>query len=203
MLKRVIAVFVAVLPLQAQTSPKPTLSISPFAIADGKPPADPGRSACPVTPAEIRNVTPEEQSGALAALTAELKQKLEKKGVVTPDENASHPAPGAIVLLGCLTRIDGGNASKRLIGAGMGSSLLKAHVQLVRMDAGKPSVLEEFDEEFKGRNFGVGTGMLINAMRTMRTSAAGDAANLAGKIADKIADKIAPALEAQSKVIGK
>ncbi len=171
------------LPLRAQNeTPKPTLTLLPFVVADGSGAGtDPAKAACPATAAEVTNVTPEGQAAVISGIAGELGKKLgDKYQVVSGTAGAS--AEGALVLSGCFTEMNGGNATKRLIGAGMGSSLLRVRVQLVRMSEGKAVPVTEFDEVSKGRNFGVGSGMLINAMRAKRTSTAGDADNLADRI---------------------
>ena len=167
----------------------PALTVVPFAVADGKSAdgkaaaADLARSACPAgLTADVKNVTPEMQAGLPAALAASLKEKLTPKRQVTAVDPGTRLTPGTLVLTGCLVAIDGGNSTKRIIGGAMGASSMKAHVQLSRVTAGQPVLLEQFDEESKGRNFLVGSGMLINAMRAKRTSITGDAGNLADKI---------------------
>ncbi len=160
-------------------------SIAGAAAADSSVAANPSTAACPAgVTVDLANVPAEDQTGVVTVIAAELQTQLNKDGftarVGVP--GAAVPA-GALVLAGCFTAMDEGSAKKRLVGAGMGGSVLAAQVQISRMADGKLAPLQTFAEESKGRNFGVGSGMLINAMRAKRTSLQGDASNLADKIA--------------------
>ncbi|MBE7180429.1 MAG: DUF4410 domain-containing protein, partial [Terriglobus roseus] len=123
-------------------------------------------------------------AGVVATMAAELQAQLLKAGYAAKSGPPGEALPaGALVLEGCFTVMNEGSAKKRIVGAGMGGSTLAAEVRISRPAEQTPSVAATFREESKGRNFGVGSGMLINAMRAKRTSLQGDAGNLADKIA--------------------
>ena len=166
---------------QAQQPAGSAVLIVPFAVADGAAAASTA-SKCPSDEITVHDVPDGDRTEILAALSTELQARLSKTTPAQVSTAATEFPAGSTVLGGCITRMDGGNAKMRIVGAGMGASVLTAHVVVSRSQDGKLEPLQQFDVEAKGRNFGVGSGMLINAMRTKRTSLQGDAVSLADKI---------------------
>jgi Domain of unknown function (DUF4410) len=84
--------------------------------------------ARPKTP-DANNVLADTDSEKLIdTISAELQKRLAEKMDARIGEPADQPAAGTLLLAGCLTTIDPGNAAKRMAGMNLGASHLAAHV---------------------------------------------------------------------------
>jgi Domain of unknown function (DUF4410) len=121
----------------ATAKPKQAL-ILPFAVANNAA-ATPGASgdACPKTADPNNNLADTNPQKLIDTISAELQKKLAKKMDARIGQPAGELAAGTLVLAGCLTTIDPGNAAKRMAGMNLGASDLAAHVvvQLKTEDA--------------------------------------------------------------------
>ena len=68
----------------------------------------------------------------LDAISQKMNERLSKKMTVLVDPAESNIPVGAMVISGCITRANPGNAKARLVGMGVGSSMLSVHVIALR-----------------------------------------------------------------------
>jgi hypothetical protein len=123
-------------------------------------------------------------------ITAELQKRLSKKMPVSSDlEPASIPV-GALVISGCITLANGGNAAERLVGLNLGSSHLAAHVKVLsKTEAGYVPV-DEFDVQVKGGKIlpPLGPiGLATHAAAERRETLSADAKKLSDELLKKLA----------------
>ena len=166
-----------------------------FAVASD-PNADPAalpQQACPHTnDLAGRPVDPR----VLDVISSELQTRLSKKMSVTTDADPNAIPVGALVISGCITRADPGNAAKRLIGMNLGTSYLDAHVKvLVKKEAGFVPI-GEFDVQAEGGKKlpPIGAiGLATHAAAERRETLPADAT----KLADQVLKKLAKMMKAQ------
>ena len=123
----------------AQSKPKQAL-ILPFAVANNAA-ATPGASgdACPKTPGT--NLADTDSQKLIDTISAELQKKLAKKMDARVSQPGDEPVNGTLVLAGCLTTIDPGNAAERMAGMNLGASQLAAHVVVQLKTEDRPGPL--------------------------------------------------------------
>src|ERR1700739_2009716 len=110
----------------AQPNPKQAL-ILPFAVAnDAAATPGPSGDACPKTPNPNNNLADTNPQKLMDTISAELQKRLAKKMDARIGQQADQLAAGTLVLAGCLTTIDPGNAVKRMAGMNLGASHLAA-----------------------------------------------------------------------------
>jgi Domain of unknown function (DUF4410) len=134
----------------------------------------------------------------LDAITQKMNERLSKKMAVLVDPAESSIPVGAMVISGCITRANPGNAKARLVGMGVGSSMLSVHVIALRKTEDGFHPFDDFALEVKGGDMlpPLGpAGLAVHAVRDRRQSLSADA----GKIADKILKKIASDQKAKQK----
>ena len=132
----------------AQSKPKQAL-ILPFAVANNVA-ATPGASgdACPKTPGN--NLADTNSQKLIDTISTELQKKLAKKMDARIGQPGDELATGTLVLAGCLTTIDPGNAAKRMAGMNLGASHLAAHVVVQLKTEDALVAFKEFDATAKG-----------------------------------------------------
>ena len=176
----------------AQSKPKQAL-ILPFAVANNAE-ATPGASgdACPKTPDPNNNLADTNPQKLIDAISAELKKKLTKKMDARIGEPGDEPAPGTLVLAGCLTTIDPGNAAKRMAGMNLGASHLAAHVVVQLKTEDALVAVKEFDATAKGSKalppLSV-VGVATHAAAERKETLSADAKRLADEILKTLSKK--------------
>jgi len=132
--------------------PKPSQAlILPFAVANNAA-ATPGASgnACPKTSDPNNHLADSNSQKLIDTISAELQKKLAKKMDARIGQPADELATGTLVLAGCLTTIDPGNAVKRMAGMNLGASHLAAHVVVQLKTEDALVAVKEFDATAKG-----------------------------------------------------
>jgi Domain of unknown function (DUF4410) len=176
----------------AQSKPKQAL-ILPFAVANDAA-ATPGASgdACPKTPDPKNNLADSNPQKLIDTISAELQKKLAKKMDARIGQPDDELATGTLVLAGCLTTIDPGNAAKRMAGMNLGASHLAAHV-VVQLKTGDALVaVKEFDATAEGSRklppLGM-VGVATHAAAERKETLNADAKRLADEILKTLSKK--------------
>lgn len=176
----------------AQPKPKQAL-IFPFAVANNAA-ATPGPSgaACPKNFDPNNNLADTDWQKLVDTISAELQKKLAKKMDTRIGEPADQPSTGTLVLAGCLTTIDPGNAAKRMVGMNLGASHLAAHVVVQLKTEDALVAVKEFDATAKGAKalppLGV-VGVATHAAAERRETLSADAKRLADEISKTLSKK--------------
>ncbi len=178
----------------AQPKPKQAL-ILPFALANDAA-ATPGASgdACPKTSNPNNNLADSNPQKLIDTISTELQKKLAKKMDARIGQPADELATGTLLLAGCLTTIDPGNAVKRMAGMNLGASHLAAHVVVqLKTDDGLVAV-KEFDATAEGSRklppLGV-VGVATHAAAERKETLDADAKRLADTILKTLSKKTA------------
>jgi hypothetical protein len=132
----------------------------------------------------------------VAAIVNEIQKKLSNRMTVTVDDDPKAIPVGALVISGCITRADPGNATGRLIGMGLGTSHLAAHVKVLSKSEAGFVPVDEFDVQAKGGKVlpALGpVGLVAHAAAEHRETLSADAS----KLADQILKKLAKTLKSQ------
>jgi hypothetical protein len=140
-------------------------------------------------PTKTKPLTTEQQAQLADNVAEELANGLEKRIPVIYAQPPEMPAAGSLVFTGCFVNTDPGSTSKRLVGAGLGSSHLSAHVRVFYAGASGPVPVDEFDVAVNGSNKvpALGTaGLAFNAFRAKRSTLPTDATQLADQILKKL-----------------
>jgi hypothetical protein len=160
--------------------------------------------ACPVVVAPTDGQASTDTQGVqvdpaiLNAISQKMNERLSKKMTVLVDPAEASIPVGAMVISGCITRANAGNATARLVGMGVGSSMLSVHVIALRKTEDGFHPFDDFALQVKGGDMlpPLGpAGLAVHAVRDRKQSLAADA----GKIADKILKKIASDQKAKQK----
>ena len=174
----------------AQSKPKQAL-ILPFAVANNAA-ATPGASgdACPKTPGN--NLADTDSQKLIDTISAELQKKLAKKMDARVSQPGDEPANGTLVLAGCLTTIDPGNAAERMAGMNLGASQLAAHVVVQLKTEDALVAVKEFDATAKGSKALPPLGMVgvaTHAAAERKETLNADAKRLADEILKTLSKK--------------
>ncbi len=97
--------------------------------------------------------------------------------------------PGALIIASCIVRADPGDPAKRLVGLGMGASVLAVRVQVYRSLQPGPDLIGEFDTEVQGENKlpPIGpVGLAVHGIRGRKLNLKADADKLAKLIAARV-----------------
>jgi hypothetical protein len=124
-------------------------------------------------------------------IDAELTKKLSKKMQVTIAPVDTTITPGTLVFAGCLTTINAGNAAERMVGLGLGSSQLSAHVRVLLQTKAGLIPQQDFEVSVKAGNKlpPIGpAGLLVHGAKETRQTLTADAKKLADQIAKKFAE---------------
>jgi hypothetical protein len=174
----------------AQSKPKQAL-ILPFAVANNAA-ATPGASgdACPKTPGN--NLADTDSQKLIDTISAELQKKLAKKMEARVSQPGDEPVNGTLVLAGCLTTIDPGNAAERMAGMNLGASQLAAHVVVQLKTEDALVAVKEFDATAKGSKALPPLGMVgvaTHAAAERKETLNADAKRLADEILKTLSKK--------------
>jgi hypothetical protein len=137
------------------------------------------------TPSKSETVDPK----VLDAISDELLKKLSKKMSVIANPAPSAIPVGALVISGCITRANGGNAATRLIGMNVGASHLDVHVVALSKTKDGWSPVDNFDIQVKGADVlpPLGpVGMAVHAARDTQQGLSADAKKVADQILKKL-----------------
>jgi Domain of unknown function (DUF4410) len=136
----------------------------------------------------------------LDEISLKMNERLSKKMTVLVDPAESNIPLGAMVISGCITRANPGNAATRLVGANVGASHLSVHVIALRKTQEGFHAFDDFALDVKGGDLlpPLGPiGLAVHAARDRRQTLSADA----GKIANKILKKIAGDTKANQQTI--
>ncbi|HTZ60890.1 MAG TPA: DUF4410 domain-containing protein [Acidobacteriaceae bacterium] len=178
------------------TQPKPTQAlILPFAVANNAT-ATPGPSgdACPKPPDPNNDLADTDTQKLIETISTELQKKLGKKMTARVGAPGDDTATGTLIVAGCLTTVDPGNAAKRMAGMNLGASHLGAHVVAKMKTADGLVLVKEFDATAKGSKVmpPIGpVGVATHAAAERRETLNADAKRLAGEIAKNLSTKAA------------
>jgi hypothetical protein len=176
----------------AQPKPNQAL-ILPFAVANNAA-ATPGPSgdACPKTPDPNNDLADTNSQKLIETISAELQKRLAKKMDARIGQPADQLAAGTLLLAGCLTTIDPGNAAKRMAGMNLGASHLAAHVVVQLKTEDALVAVKEFDATAKGSKtmppLGV-VGVATHAAAERKETLNADAKRLADEILKTLSKK--------------
>jgi hypothetical protein len=127
----------------------------------------------------------------LDALSQKMSDRLSTKMAPVAVDPAESAIPvGAMVISGCITRANPGNARARLIGMGVGASDLSVHVIALHRTSDGFQAFDDFALEVKGEDIlpPIGPiGLAVHAHMDRQQTLEADANRLAGKILRKIA----------------
>jgi hypothetical protein len=163
--------------------------------------------SCPVAPAPTDGQASTEDQplqvdpAILDAISQKMNERLSKKMTVSVDPAEASIPVGAMVVSGCITRANPGNAETRLVGMGVGASKLSVHVIALRKTADGFQSFDDFAVDVKGADIlpPIGpAGLAVHAARDKQQTLAADA----NKIADKILKKISSDQKAKQKSMG-
>lgn len=131
----------------------------------------------------------------LDALSAQLSKRLARRVAVATEKNADQAPPNSVVVTGCITRIEAGNATKRMVGMHMGASRLAAHVRVNEKLRTGLKPVAEFDVAVTGANLlpplsPIGLAMHVAMMQ--RQTLLADAKKLGNRISYAIEDAFLP-----------
>ncbi|WP_158822510.1 DUF4410 domain-containing protein [Granulicella sp. S156] len=130
----------------------------------------------------------------LSGIIDELQNRLSKRMSVTVDSGPEEILAGSLIVTGCITRIDTGNATKRLIGMNVGASRIGAHVIVLSKTNAGLTTVDSFDIQVKGGDalppLGP-VGLAIHAARDPGQTLSADAKKLADQLLKRLAkDKL-------------
>lgn len=139
-----------------------------------------------ISPSKVKSPTAEQEIQLTDNVTEELATGLEKKIPVSYADLFEMPATGSLVITGCFVDMDPGSTSKRLVGAGLGSSHLSAHVRVFYVASSGAVPVDEFDVAVNGSNKVPALGAAGLAFRAKRSTLPADATKLADQILKKL-----------------
>jgi hypothetical protein len=176
-----------------------TVVVTRFSVAPGAAAGRGGLSSqgCPMTPS---SATPSTAPAAAAhavpldprildKLRAQLAKRLALKGTVAAARTAGEAPLNAMVVTGCITRFEAGDAATRMVGFNMGASRLGAHVRVDQKLRNGLKPVAEFDIMVKAASLlppmsPMGVAMHVATMS--RQTLAADATKLGNRTADAI-----------------
>jgi len=195
----VAALFGLVVPALAQDAPDAVASavVLPFATLGHLPQDDaslpnracfaPQNSPAP-TPVGASTLDAAVQSDLPAQLTAAISHEIHAGGAAIYSDLQSAP-PRALIVAGCILHADAGDPAKRLIGMGMGASVLSVHIQVYRGNQANLGLIGEFDTEVTGENKlpPIGpVGLALHGIKGHSLTLKADTGKLAKLIAQRI-----------------
>jgi hypothetical protein len=145
----------------------------------------PAASPTTATPSKSATVDPK----LLDKISGEMQTKLSKKMLVMVDPDPAAIPVGALVISGCVTKANGGNAASRLIGMNVGASDLAVHVVALTRTKDGWSPMDTFDVQVKGGDVlpPIGPiGLAVHAARDPQQTPSADAKKLADNILKKL-----------------
>jgi hypothetical protein len=142
-----------------------------------------------ISPAKVKPLSTEQQAELADTVTEELASGLEKRIAVMYAHPPQMPATGSLVITGCFVDMDPGSTSKRLLGAGLGSSHLSAHVRVLYVGASGTVPVDEFQVAVNSSSKVPAlsaAGSAFNAFTAKRSTLPADATRLADEILKKM-----------------
>jgi hypothetical protein len=137
----------------------------------------------------------------LDIITDELQKRLAKKMSVLVNPDPRSIPPGAVIVTGCITRANKGNAVRRVIGLNLGASRLAVHVVIFSETTHGITPVDTYDIKVKGGNLLPPLGPValgVHIGMDFRQTLSADAK----KLADKILKKYAKDTKAHEAVAG-
>ena len=132
-------------------------------------------------------------------ITAEMEKRLSKNMTVMVNPEPNAIPVGALVISGCITRANAGNAAARLVGMNVGASHLGVHiVALSRTDYGWAAV-DIFDVKVKGGDLLPPIGPIGLAAHAAKDTRQGLSTE-AKKLADHVVKKLAKDMKAHEQI---
>jgi len=125
----------------------------------------------------------------LDKISGEMQKRLLKKMSVMVNPDPTAIPVGALVISGCITKANGGNAATRLIGMNVGASHLGVHVVALTRTKDGWSPMDTFDIQVKGGDVlpPIGpVGLAVHAARDTQQTLSADAKKLADHILKKL-----------------
>jgi hypothetical protein len=144
-------------------------------------------AAAPITATPSKSVTVDPK--ILDKISGEIQTKLSKKMSVMVNPDPTAIPVGALVISGCITKANGGNAASRLIGMNAGASHLAVHVVALTRTKDGWSPMDTFDIQVKGGDVlpPIGPmGLAVHAARDTQQTLSADAKKLADHILKKL-----------------
>jgi len=132
-------------------------------------------------------------------ITEEMEKKLSKKMSVMVNPDPSAIPVGALVISGCITRANAGNAAARLVGMNVGASHLGVHIVALSRTDDSWAPVDSFDVKVKGGDLlpPIGPiGLAVHAAKDTRQGLSTDAK----KLADQVVKKLAKDMKARGQV---
>jgi hypothetical protein len=152
--------------------------------------------ACPQTSAAAESPTTDTSSKSvtvdpriLDTISGEMETRLRKKMFVMLNPDPTAIPVGALVISGCITNANGGNAASRLIGMNVGASHLGVHVVALSRTKDGWNPIDTFDIQVKGGDVlpPLGPAMLaMHAAKDTHQTLSADAKKLADHILKKL-----------------
>ena len=102
------------------------------------------------SPSKTKPLTHDEAVKFADSVNKELAKKLLKEVSVSVAQPADIPSAGSLVFTGCFIGANRGNAAGRLVGFGVGSSHLSAHIRVFYVGASGSVPVDEFNLTVKG-----------------------------------------------------
>lgn len=144
-------------------------------------------AAAPNTATPSKSVTVDPK--ILDKISGEMQTKLSKKMSVMVNPDPTAIPVGALVISGCITKANGGNAASRLIGMNVGASHLAVHVVALTRTKDGWSPMDTFDIQVKGGDVlpPIGPmGLAVHAAKDTQQTLSADAKRLSDHILKKL-----------------
>jgi hypothetical protein len=156
--------------------------------------------ACPQTNGDVASASTTNQTKPLTVdpkilddITNELQKRLSKKMSVMVNPAPNSIPVGAMVISGCITKANGGNAAERLAGMNLGASHLGVHVVALSRTRAGWNPLDTFDIQVKGGDILPPLGpaaLAVHAVRDTQQTLPADARKLADKVLKRLAKDV-------------
>ena len=181
----------------SETGPQPRTAVVLRFAVESQPVTDRSAlsaQACPDTaPAASTTATPSTSVTVdpkiLDKISGEMQKRLLKKMSVMVNPDPTTIPVGALVISGCITKANGGNAATRLIGMNVGASHLGVHVVALTRTKDGWSPMDTFDIQVNGGDLlpPIGpVGLAVHAARDTQQTLSADAKKLADHILKKL-----------------
>jgi len=166
--------------------------VLPFAALGAA--APPASRACvtqgsPPTAQDLNALAAAVDSGLASQLADELAAHLRADSRLTVYGGGQVAPSDALTIAGCILRADPGDPAKRMVGLGMGASVLSVHVQVYRGGQTGLELVDEFDTQVQGENKlpPIGPiGLAVHGIRGRTLTLKADADKVAKSIAQRV-----------------
>jgi len=181
-------------PTSVQPGSQPRTAVVLRFAVQSQPLTDAAALSAQACPQSAANATPPKSFTVdptiLDKITDELQKRLAKKMIVMVNPDPQSIPVGALVISGCITRANAGNAVTRLVGMTVGSSDLGVHVVALARTKDGWNPVDTFDLQVKGGDLlpPLGPiGLAAHAARDTRQTLSADAKKLADHILKRLA----------------